>query len=259
LDLKKDGAFSYRGEEAYSGWDKFQYRINDGRKTSNCATVSLWFGHKDPLARWELNEATGSTAVDSGSGQHSGALTNMGEDSRVTDGGLACLRFDGQDDYVSVPPLNLNSNMVTITAWVKRDGVQPIFAGIVISSDGDTLAGLGLGSTPGWQPNHEIGYFWNGASWNWHSELILPDAKWCFVALVVSQDRASVYLGQDGVLKSATNAGKHNPEEFNGVTRIGNNAQKDQRFFKGLIRDVRIYDRPLQENELKSLAQADPK
>jgi hypothetical protein len=45
----------------------------------------------------------------------------------------------------------------------------------------------------------------------------------------------------------------HDPEEFDGTTRIGDNAQKDSRHFSGYVRDVRIYDRPLSVGEIQRI------
>jgi len=170
------------------------------------------------------------------------------------------LEFDGIDDDVVIPVLGLNSNTVTISAWVKREGEQAAYAGMVFSRDGDTIAGIGLGSTgePQWQANQELYYGWNDAeqTWKFHSGLVIPDGKWVFVALVLEPKRATLYLGEDGKLSSAINSVEHSMEEFNGVSRIGNDKKPGfpPRFFKGAIDDVRIYDRALSMEEIKQLA-----
>jgi hypothetical protein len=130
----------------------------------------------------------------------------------------------------------------------------------VYSRDGDTIAGIGSGSTgePDWQVNHELFYTWNDTedTWAWHSGLIIPDNKWVFIALVLEPTKATLYLGQNGTISSATNKVNHLIEEFNGVTRIGHDKKFNfpPRFFKGMIDDVRIYDRPLSPEEIKQLA-----
>jgi hypothetical protein len=66
-----------------------------------------------------------------------------------------------------------------------------------------------------------------------------------------------LYLGEDGKLSSATNSVEHTIEEFNGVSRIGNDKKPGfpSRFFKGAIDDVRVYGRALSAEEIKQLAQ----
>jgi hypothetical protein len=216
-----------------------------------------------PVGWWKLDQHQGRIATNSGSLGNSadGTLNNMDNGAWVDGISGKALKFDGNDDDVSVGPLNLNSNTVTISAWIRRDGRQDVYAGIVYSRDGDTIAGIGSGSTgePDWQGNHELFYTWNDTedTWAWHSGLIIPDKQWVFVALVLEPTGATLYLGKDGKLTSATNSVNHAIEEFNGATRIGHDKKPDfpPRFFKGLIDDVRIYDRALSSAEIAKLAE----
>ncbi len=216
-----------------------------------------------PVGWWKFDRPQERIASNSGSLGNSadGTLNNMDDAAWVDGISGKALKFDGEDDDVSVGPLNLNSNTVTISAWIRRDGRQDVYAGIVYSRDGDTIAGIGSGSTgePDWQGNHELFYTWNDTedTWAWHSGLIIPDKQWVFVALVLEPTGATLYLGKDGKLTSATNTVNHAIEEFNGVTRIGHDKKPDfpPRFFKGFIDDVRIYDRVLSSTEIAKLAE----
>ena len=180
--------------------------------------------------------------------------------------GTGSLTFDGVDDYVNLPAFDLNSNTVTISAWVKRDGPQQMYAGFVAcfydpndpcepNAPGTGVAlSLGSGGTYGfadwgpWEINHELCYFWSadmseyaeGWTWDWHTGLLVPDDEWVMAALVVEPTKASVYL-YDGELQAATNYTTHYNELFNGPSRIGDQMQHLERFFKGSIDDVRIY------------------
>ncbi|MHC4720042.1 MAG: LamG-like jellyroll fold domain-containing protein, partial [Planctomycetota bacterium] len=216
-----------------------------------------------PVGWWKFDRPQERIAGNSGSLGNSadGTLNNMGDAAWVDGISGKALNFDGKDDDVSVGPLNLNSNTVTISAWIRRNGRQDVYAGIVYSRDGDTIAGIGSGSTgePDWQGNHELFYTWNDTedTWAWHSGLIIPDKQWVFVALVLEPTGATLYLGKDGKLTSATNSVNHAIEEFNGATRIGHDKKPDfpPRFFKGLIDDVRVYDRALSSAEIAKLAE----
>ena len=197
--------------------------------------------------------------------------------------GTGALTFDGFDDYIEIPALNLNSNTVTISAWIKRNGKQTMYAGIVAChyDPNDpcdpcapgTGAGLdfGSGGTYGfqqwapWEINHELCYFWSADmtgwpeewTWDWHTSLIVPDNKWVFVALVVEPTKATVYM-YDGELRAATNYTTHYPELFNGPTHIGDQMQFPDRMFKGAIDDVHIYKRSLSPSEILYLALVGP-
>jgi len=245
------GKFDYYGTEIPSG-AKFDVGAHEFFKSAS----------GKPVGWWKFDEGSGTAAKNSGSFGRSGdgKLNNM-DDSNWVDGvaGTA-LEFDGSDDDVTIGAIGLNSNTVTISAWVKRDGEQDIYAGIVFSRDGDTIAGIGLGNTggPDWQANQELYYGWNDAeeTWKFHSGLIIPDSEWVFVALVLEPTKETLYLGEDGKLSSATNRVCHSIEEFNGVTRIGNDKKPGfpPRFFKGVVDDVRIYDRALSPEEIRELA-----
>jgi len=196
--------------------------------------------------------------------------------------GTGALTFDGYDDYIEVPALDLNSNTVTISVWIKRDGIQSMYAGIVHCEYSDpcdanapgTSAGIdfGSGGTYGfmeyepWEINHELCYFWyidandrlfDNYAWDWHTGLIVPDKLWTFVALVIEPMKGTVYM-YDGELKAATNHLKHYKELWNGPARFGDQMQYADRFFKGAMDDVRIYDHSLTPGEILYLALQGP-
>jgi len=170
-----------------------------------------------------------------------------------------CLEFDGATEYVEIPPFDFNTNTLTISAWVKRNRSQEIFAGIVVAADpciGNTKAGLQFGSTPGWNPTNTLNYTWpdDGPpyTWEFQSDLLVPEGEWAFVAVTVAPSEAVLYL-YDGTMSSATNlANQHYVEEFDCVTDIGWNRSKGvtKRHFDGRIDDVRIYNYTLSADEI---------
>ena len=219
-------------------------------------------GSTGPVGWWKFDEGTGSVAINSGNAgaRYNGRLNNMDQSNWVLGKvGDSALSFDGKNEDVEIGALNLNSNTMTITAWVKRNGEQAGYAGIVFCRDGDTIAGIGCGTTgaPDWKPNQELYYGWNDVeqTWAWHSGLIIPQGEWAFVALVLKPARATLYLAADGVIRSATNETANDIEEFNGTLRIGNDKKPGHppRYFRGQIDDVRIYDRPLSNTEIKQI------
>ena len=246
------GRHDYYGIEIPSG-GKFDIGAHEFSKGA---------GSKGPVGWWKFDEGAGTAARNSGNlgGSCHGRLNNMDDGAWAKGVSGTALEFDGKDDDVSIGALNLNSNTTTISAWVKRNGQEDVFSGIVYSRDGGTIAGIGSGSTgePDWEGNHELFYTWNDTvdTWAWHSRLIMPDKQWAFVALVLEPTKATLYLGQDGQLSSAVNTANHDIEEFNGVTRIGHDKKPNfpPRFFKGTIDDVRIYERALSQDEIEGLA-----
>ena len=92
-------------------------------------------GDTEPVVGWwKFDEGKGSIVANSGSAgnRYDGKLNNMDQSNWVLGRiGDFALSFDGKEEDVEIGPLNLNSNTVTITAWVKRNGDQSGYAGIV--------------------------------------------------------------------------------------------------------------------------------
>ena len=177
----------------------------------------------------------------------------------IDDGAIGkALTFDGFDDYVEIQPLNLNTNTMTISAWVRRTGSPNIYSGIVFTSDPcsdpNTTAGIMVGAdTETWEANNELAYMWTGDAWSWHTGLFVPD-HWAFVALTVAPDVATVYLDDGLGLKAARNYVTHEVRPWAGLVRIGDQMQYDERIWKGAIDDVRIYNYTLTPAEILYLA-----
>jgi hypothetical protein len=152
------------------------------------------------------------------------------------------MSLDGNGDYATASQyLNLNSNTVTITAWIKPIGAQNDWGGIVFCRGGTTTAGVSIKS------NNEIRYHWNDTNWSWGSGLIAPSDKWSHVALVVSQNSATIYL--NGV--PAVHNVSHSAEEFNAPLAIGYDPNGGSRYFTGNIEEVCVYNRSLSQNEIR--------
>ena len=196
------------------------------------------------VGHWKLD----GNANDSGGGNDGEVYGNPTYGSGVF--GQAVI-LDG-DDYVSIPPLNLYTDTVTVSTWIKRDGYQENWPGVVYSQDANTVAGLNFNDN-----ENEIGYTYNDDvnTLNWSSGLVVPDGEWAFAALIVEPTKAVIYVYDGKKINSATNEINHNIEEFDGVIDIGRDALGA--YFKGALDDVRIYDYPLSEAEIASLVTGD--
>jgi hypothetical protein len=195
---------------------------------------------------WKLDETTGITASDSSGSGYNGMLQNglTFDNDSVTGVYDGALSLDGTDDCISLPALNLNSNTVTITAWVKTNGTPSSWDPIVFSRGGSTAAGLNFGNST------DLRYHWNGGNYGWDSGLNVPNAQWTFVALVVEPTKATIYM-DDGTFQSATNTVSHAIEEFNGTTHIGWDSNWSERHLDGAIDDVRIYPAALSSGDIQ--------
>jgi len=149
------------------------------------------------------------------------------------------LTADG--DWVQTPSLNLTGvTEMTMTAWIKTDGIQPDYAGIVMN-DGDA-AGLNFR-----EGNNTLGYHWPGGAWWWDSNLIVPDGEWTHVAITVGLTRIVVYV--NGVPSQHNTA--PSPVDVS-TLKIGSYKGWGSRNIKGEIDEVVIWDRELSEEEIRT-------
>jgi hypothetical protein len=156
------------------------------------------------------------------------------------------------NSWVSVPPLNLDTNAVTITMWINPAGNVAASAGLLFNrtSNGDA-AGLCFGTALNTAGSAELGYTWNtnsAATYNFHSGLYPIAGVWAFVALVVQTNQATIYLyyidPNTGLpdLYSAANVIPHDPEAFSTETiLIGDDGDQIARVFNGSIADVAVF------------------
>jgi hypothetical protein len=158
---------------------------------------------------------------------------------------------------VRVPPLQLNTNTITLTCWLRRTGNQVGNAGIAFVLGGTTFAGLQC--DPG--GNNELSYNWDGdpLTENFRSFLTLPDNQWAFAALAVRPNRAEFYLHDGTNFLSATNLASHVVLPFDGGLTIGadypfatyeNFGLVNNLGFVGQMDEVAVFNRGLSAGEI---------
>lgn len=154
--------------------------------------------------------------------------------------GFAMETFES-GDYASTPNMNIGeTNHFSVSAWVKPDGIQPEYTGIVFN-DG-VSAGLNF------RPGNALAYHWPGGAWWWDSGLVVEEDVWSHVALVVTPDSVTVYL--NGVGSSHVTA--IDPALIESM-KIGSYKGWGGRNYKGLIDEVSIWNKSLTQNEIREL------
>lgn len=207
----------------------------------------------DPVAslRWRLDETVGSTAAEDGGGA-SGTLlggATFGAVGATPTTGLA-LDLTNAGDSVELPPLNLATNELTFTAWIRRVGDQASWAGVIFSRAAGQTFGLNFIS------DNKLGYHWNSAgssAWGWDSGVVVPDDTWVFVAMSVTPSSTTITLIDNGVVTSAVRQLSHEPAAFAGVLDLGRDRGFSARNFQGFMDDVRIYSGSLRELDLRAI------
>jgi hypothetical protein len=192
----------------------------------------------DVAAYWKLDETEGAVAYDSSGHYHDANV--IGDPNWQPDGGMieGALEFDGINDYVSTPfVLDPHTSSFSVFAWIKggnpgevilsqADGVNWLLAD---SSDGCLMTELrSIGGRQEQPPLissalitdgdwHQVGVVWDGTN----RILYVDDFE-------VASDTQPKLTGSEGGLYIGT----------------GNNMETGT-FWKGLIDDVRIYNRAI--------------
>ena len=145
-----------------------------------------------------------------------------------------------EESWVIVPALNLNTNSVTFSMWVKPTGSQGDYTGLLVTRSG-TQAGVGYGGDFSGNAG-QLAYTWNdNSTWTFQSGLAIPPDQWSFVAVVIEPAMAVLYLYNTNGQRSATNTVSHTSEAWNGEARIGGDAEHLARTFNGIIDEVAVF------------------
>ncbi len=141
--------------------------------------------------------------------------------------------------HMKVDDMNFTTQTITVTAWVKPDGIQGDYAAIWMN-DG-TAAGFNFR-----EGNNTLAYHWPGGAWWWDSNLTVPPGEWSYVAMVVQPGSVRLYVNGYSAVHNTT---------VESVTidnvRIGSYQNWSGRTFLGEIDEVCVWNRALSEDEIR--------
>ena len=189
---------------------------------------------------------TGTAWTDLSVNSRNGTLTN-GPTYSATNGGS--IVFDGSNDYVQCLG-SLTVTAATFVTWIKRNGSQGQYDGILFSR-GTNTTGMNF------KTSNQLGYHWNdaGNTYNWQSGLTIPDATWCMIAVSVTSTAATAYLCQTGGTTTATNTVNHASSLLNDIKIAQDDA--GSRFFNGNIAIAQLYNIALSAGQVSTNFEAD--
>ncbi|MEM1322265.1 MAG: LamG-like jellyroll fold domain-containing protein [Bacteroidota bacterium] len=185
-----------------------------------------------------LTVTDGNGQSDTKTVSHMVTMLSRCEADTVAGRALLC---SNSGDYAQLPTMDLSTNTLTISAWVKPEGLQPDYSGIVMN-DG-TAAGFNFA-----QGNNTLAYHWPGGAWWWNSGLVVPADEWSHVAMVATPTSMTLYL--NGI--PATHTTTLNSVDLS-TMKIGSYQGWGSRNFKGHLDEVCIWDRALNQDEIRAL------
>ena len=144
---------------------------------------------------------------------------------------------------------------VTLIAFVKRDGSQSGWTGLVYGRQNSYINsgrshGLHLYSF-----SADIGFSWNNV-WDNDSNLTIPDDEWCMVAVTMESGDSDFYLYQNSGTTTVGNTNTLTGSYLDQGTwkwRLGRDANEDTRYWDGKIAIALAYTSKLTQTELTSI------
>jgi len=265
------GSYGYTPAATFAGVDTFGYSIADIASGTASAVVSVTVTAPVPpppppspiglVAAFGFEEASGTTAVNSSNAAFNGTILQA---ARVAGGKIGRgLSFDGVNDWVTVnditaSPLDLTTGM-TIEAWVNPTAMSG-WETVVLKERG--AAGTGLlsyalyahdGAPQGNGFAGPAGYLrpapansTTDQGVRQASHTAIPLNAWTHIATTYDGANQRFYI--NGVLV-ATKAQTGSIAVGNQPLRIGGNNVSGE-FFRGVIDEVRVYNRALSLAEI---------
>jgi len=185
----------------------------------------------------------GTTWYDLSDRRNNGTLTN-GPTFNANNGGS--IVFDGTNDEV-VCTGSITATELTFLVWLRRDGNQNAWAGILFSR-GTNVTGMNYRDA-----TNQLGYHWNdtASSYSFVTNLTPPDQTWCMAAVSVNPTTAVFYLCQSSGITTVTNTISHASTTLNSVRVFRDSSGAlPARYAKGSVAQASIYNRALSAPEV---------
>jgi PKD repeat protein len=203
---------------------------------------------KNPTVVYNLAGSYAVTlTVSNTNGQHTKMLSNyitvVSNNSSVdTVGPGKAVYLDGSSSsYINVGSLNLNTNNLTLMCWIKPDGAQNDWAGLLFARGSGTTSGLSIKS------NNEIRIHWDDDYYGSATNLFAPSNEWSHCALVVTPTEAKVYVnGEEALI-----AGNFPLQTFDTDMMLGADITSGSRRFKGWMDEAVVYNKALTREEIR--------
>lgn len=198
------------------------------------------------VSHWKFDGDAGDSA-----GSNHGTL--VGHPTWVIDPNHGwCLDFDGDGDYVDVgedPSLTFTEE-ITLACWIKVRQFDRSWNAIVTKGDDWVLART--------RDDNRVAFLCVGLTGGGWPEVYsgdVNDGNWHHIAGVY--DGSKLYIYQDGLDADSKSVGGSIKSSWRRVL-IGENGQATDRYWNGMIDDVRLYSRALSADEISLLSGAEP-
>jgi hypothetical protein len=149
---------------------------------------------------------------------------------------------------------NIALTTATFVAWVNPSQTQGSYTGIIFSRNGfggSSVPATGLDL----YTNNSVGYHWadNAATYNWNSNLLVPNNSWSMIAITITANSATAYLCNANGISTAINSASHGTLSGLNFFIACDPADQSSRAFKGKIATSMIYNTALSTQNISDI------
>ena len=247
-DIDSDSATLYFDHNLFSGNEN----IRAAYITGNSGEVV----NTSPIAHWKLDDGVGTMAIDS-EGGHDGTLSPGGP-LWVTGQIGGALDFDGINDYVDVGSFDVSGSGLTMMGWFNAEVIATDDPRIVSKANGTNegdawwqLSTSNSGSNRYLRMRIKAG----GTTTTFaDSSVNLLANQWYFAVGTYDNETGDMKLYLDGVEVASGSHALGGALDTNPSIPVAIGANgTTERFFNGILDDVRVYNRALTAMEISDL------
>ncbi len=208
-----------------------------------------------PVAHWKLDETTGPTAVDSEGDNDGNWINGPTPAPGVIDGGLD---FDGSNDYVDAGTFDVVGSGITMMAWFSAEAIATDDGRFVSKASGPNevdaywqLSTTDSGSNRYLRMRIKAGGTTTTLA---DSSVNLATGTWYLATATYDNASGTMRLYLDGVEVASRAHAVGGALDTNPAVPVALGANGTaERFFNGILDDVRVYNRALGADEINDL------
>ncbi|MCA9259327.1 MAG: LamG domain-containing protein, partial [Planctomycetales bacterium] len=254
-------ANTYNGNSTASGRRVRLPWANITASTNSYGTILMqnainWAGSgaTSLIGHWKLDEGSGTVADDASTSGYDGTYA-QGPTLGARGARADAATFDGVNDRVELPAIETTASALTISAWIKAsDFTSP--AGRIIAKANGTSQSNNYWTLTTYESggSHYLGLLLKtdsaGTVWIADANDPLPVDEWVLVTAVYNGSTVTHYQNvqavHSGSVSGAVTGGS-------GVNVWIGGSPANEKFFRGEIDDVRVYDYAISQSELYKL------
>jgi hypothetical protein len=163
----------------------------------------------------------------------------------------------GPNKIATTTKNNVALSAATFVAWVNPSQTQGGYTGVIFSRNGfggSTVPATGLDL----YTSNSVGYHWTDhvSTYNWNSNLYVPNNEWSMIAVTVSATTATAYLCNAIGITTATNTFSHATLSGLNFFIACDPSDRSTRAFTGKIATAMVYSSALTQTDITNIFNA---